>query len=372
VRYRPKRLKDLVGQEAATGKLQGMLKKKQLPGSLLITGSTGCGKTTLSQMIARYVNCETMEACGKCQSCKLKIDTHPDYEQINCAEKGGVDDIRGLIARSRNRPRMGNVRIFHLDECHKLSAAAAEALLVPLETPAEQTLFILSTTDPQQLKQTIKNRCTSINLQLVPAATVKGRLTTICEKEGLKIPDLVLDRIVELGAGYMRDSVKLLESCQIMLSNDPKMKAEALIDVVNQDAMEGQDKGLEDIVINTLVACLALNLKGTAKFLTDLKADSVGFTQKACWTLKFLIDQTLHGKHPNVWWTPLNQRFKKAVEASVKGWDAGRNILTMTSLLHCLVNLRQQLVSGGVGSIEAATVQATLCKWVIDNKKAKE
>lgn len=367
VKYRPKKFKDLVGQEAALTKLQGMLKKKDIPGAILISGPTGTGKTTVSQMIARYVNCETLDACGKCQSCKLKIINHPDYEQINVPAEGGKDDMKALIARTKNRPRIGNVRIAHLDEVHQITPAGEQVLLVPIEEPPPQSLFILSTTDPQKLKPAMKNRCTVINLQLVPADKVKERLNYICEKEELKVPKEVIDRIVELGAGYMRESIRLLEAVQLCLFNDPKTKPERLIELVNLDAQEGLDPGLEDMVIKTLVACLCLSSKGVFKFLTDLKADSVGFTQKACWALKFLVDQALHGKHPNVWWSPLNTRFKKAIEA--KGFKTEDSLELCASLLHTMVNLRQQLVSGGVSSIEVATVQATLTKWVADNKK---
>lgn len=368
VKYRPRKFRDLVGQEAALAKLQGMLKKKDIPGAILISGPTGTGKTTVSQMIARYVNCETLDACGKCQSCKIKnLVNHPDYEQVNVPATGGKEDMTALVARMRNRPRIGNVRIAHLDEVHQITPAGEQVLLVPIEEPPQQTMFILSTTDPQKLKPAIKGRCVAINLQLVPAEKVMARLVQLCEKEELKVPKEVLDKVVEFGAGYMRDSIRLLEGVQHCLANDPKMKAEQMIEVLKMDAQEGLDPGLEDMVIRVLVACLCLSAKGVFKFLTDLKADSVGFTQKSVWALKFLVDQALHGKHPNVWWSPMNQRFKKAIEA--KDFKAADNIELCASLLHTLVQLRQQLVSGGLSSIEAAAVQATLTKWVTDNKK---
>lgn len=370
VKYRPKRFKDLVGQEQALEKLQGMLKKKKIPSAVLVFGPTGTGKTTISQMIARYVNCETLDACGKCTSCKIKIANHPDYEQVNVPATGGKDDMRALVARVKNRPRFGNVRIAHLDEVHEITPAGEQVLLVPIEEPPEQSMFILSTTDPQKLKATIKNRCVVINLQLVPADKVKERLTYIADKEGIKVPKEVMDKIVELGAGYMRESIRLLEAVQTVLDNDPKAKPERMLEVLKLDAQEGLDPGLDDMVIKTLVACLCLSAKGVFKFLTDLRADSVGFTQKSAWVLKFLIDQSLHGKHPNVWWTPLNTRAKKAIEA--KGFKPEENIELCASLLHTLVDLRRQLVSGGLSTIEVATVQATLTKWVVDNKKKKK
>jgi DNA polymerase III subunit gamma/tau len=376
-RYRPKRFKQLVGQEQAIAKVDGLLKKKRLPGSLLITGYTGSGKTTVSQMIARYVNCATMDACGKCDNCKMPIDNHPDYEQINCPTQGGKDDMRALIMRARNKPRMGNVRIIHLDEAHEITSGGEQALLLPLEKPPAQTLFILSTTDPQKLKKTLKDRCMSINLQLVPDEKVKDRLAQICEKEGLKLPSDVMDRIIELGAGYMRSSIRLVEACQVALSSNPKLKSDALIEIVNQDAQDGNDVGLDDLVIKVLIACLVCKTKDNrfvkhiCTYLTDIKSDSVLFCQKACWLIQFLMDQALHkgSKHPNIWWSPLNIRFKKGVESNLKNFDVVQELSTLTSLLYTFTQLRQQLVSGGVSSIERSVITSTLAQWALKGNK---
>ena len=116
VKYRPLKFQDVVGQPDVVAKIKGMLKSHNLP-SLLLTGGTGRGKTTLARIIARYLNCKDMTACGKCENCQMEGDTHPDYEEINCADETGIEFARNVIRRARNMPRIGRMRIFVLDEC---------------------------------------------------------------------------------------------------------------------------------------------------------------------------------------------------------------------------------------------------------------
>lgn len=125
VKHRPRVFEDLVGQDHIITQLQGMLKAQRFPSTLLITGQTGTGKTTISRMIASYINClkpdsKTYAPCGECISCKYG-DAHPDFMELNLADARGIEDIRGLIASSRNMPSFGKNRIFLLDECFPAS-----------------------------------------------------------------------------------------------------------------------------------------------------------------------------------------------------------------------------------------------------------
>ena len=121
VKYRPKVLEDLVGQPHLVSQLRGMFKAGKIPSAILLAGESGTGKTTTARMIARYLNCNnpdpaTHAPCGECISCKYG-DGHPDFLEMNMADARGIDDIRGLIASSKNMPVMGENRIFLLDEC---------------------------------------------------------------------------------------------------------------------------------------------------------------------------------------------------------------------------------------------------------------
>ncbi len=374
VRWRPKDIDDLVGQTEIINKFRGMLKTKKIPGAILLVGPTGCGKTTVSQMIARYVNCETMNACGKCQNCLMPIESHPDYEQVNASEKRGIDDVRAIIQRSKNRPRLGNLRILHLDEVHQLTPQAAEALLVPLEKPPEQTLYILSTTDPQMLKQTMRNRCVPMNIQLVPTADVIKRIKFIAGKENIKIGDSVIEHLANLSQGYMRDSVQLLEAVQMQLANNSKLSDDELKVILSNNAQAGGQEGLDDLAIKVLTACYGLNRVGVAKYMLDLRTDWVPFLSKCIWLNQYIVDAELTKNmryHPNVWHNPLNKRFASVIKNSVEGFDPGKGkvIEMLASLQRTLIDLRQKCISGGIASVERMMITSHLIGWVVDSKK---
>lgn len=380
VKYRPRKLKDLVGQEHVVSKLRGMFKSKELPGAILLSGPTGTGKTTVSQLIARYLFCATTDACGKCPNCLVPVDRHPDYEQMNASDTRGIDDIRMLIRRAQNKPRQAPMRIVLLDECHQLTPQAAEALLLPLENPPEQTLYILSTTNPENLKQTIRNRCLTLPLNLVPREVVGERLKYIAGKEDIKVSKKLVERITDLSGGYMRDAISLLESVQKVLADNKKADDETILRIVNQDAQESGAEGMDELVMKLLIALYALNLKGLCTFATDLSGNWVDVISQCIRLTQFLVDSSLHTKHRNVWWTPLNKRFSTAVKSHSKlkelGFDAQKKLPQLISLLQVLTDLRKTLISGGVAGVERSVITSALGGWITIHKqqmrKAKE
>ena len=145
LRYRPKRLSEMVGQSEAVATVQGYLDREAAPNAFMLVGPSGTGKTTMSRLIARHLNCDDLSACEKCESCKAMDrgnDGHPDYTEVNGAESGGVDTIRALIETARYRPTY-NLRIIHIDEVHRSTNAAMNSLLKPLEEPSLQTLSLI-------------------------------------------------------------------------------------------------------------------------------------------------------------------------------------------------------------------------------------
>lgn len=330
--------------------------------------------TTVSQMIARYLNCDTLSACGECQNCTIPVEAHPDYEQVNASEKRGIDDVRAIIQRSKNKPRIGNFRILHLDEAHQLTPQAAEALLVPLEKPPESTLYIISTTNPEQLKQTMRNRCVPMTIQLVPLDQVQKRLKVIAKKEKLAVSDDVIQHMADLGQGFMRDSILLLEAAQQHLANEPGMKDDALKAILSNAAQSGGQEGLDDLAIKVLTACYAFKLKAAVKYMIDLRTDWIPFLSKCIWLNQYIIDNALiKGYHPNVWHNPLNKRFASVVGKNVEGFDASNSntIDALMGLQRVLCDLRRLVISGGVASTERMVITSTLAGWISSSKPKK-
>lgn len=221
VEYRPKTLDQVIGQPDAKRELSSIFKSGKVPAAMLISGDTGLGKTTLSRIIARTLNCKEGSGCGKCSSCEMfdiNPDNHPDYKEINAATQRGIDDIRALIDLSSYRPRYGT-RVIVLDECHQITGAAMEALLKSLEEPSENTLWILATTNPEKLKQTIVDRCLSIRLMPVKPEELSERLLKISKKAGVKLPASITEMLANNAGGYVRRAIAALEKLILNLGD---------------------------------------------------------------------------------------------------------------------------------------------------------
>lgn len=259
-KYRPRTLADVVGQDNAVEQIQAAIDKKQFSSSYLFSGKTGCGKTTLALIVASLLACAKGTICGKCPGCKAGRAS-PDFTHKDAATQGKVDDIRELMKLAQVSPMFGK-RVILIDECHMLTGAAANALLVTLEEPPENTVFILCTTEPEKLLPTIRNRCTHIPILDVPSPVMVKRMLKIVKaergsinKEELK-PGLKL--IAELADGSMRQALALLETVI-----DTKMTAEIV-----EKRFRSSNKtmaNLYEAAADTLAAVLAGDIEAAVK-----------------------------------------------------------------------------------------------------------
>lgn len=241
VKYRPRLLSDLLGQEHITKQIAGMFAKQELVQTLLFTGPSGSGKTTLARLVARYVNCldlnvKKMRPCGSCASCMRK--SPPDTHEMNMADSRGIDDVRDLISKANYAPQT-NLRIFILDEMHMITPQAQQALLKPLEEPPSSTVWILCTTNPEKFPETILQRCRIFEFMPLENATCVTLLRKVCDKEGAPVGDEALTVIASLAQNAPRRALKALES---------------VIDYCNNEKVDKKDlaKIIPDIVKNVI------------------------------------------------------------------------------------------------------------------------
>lgn len=192
-RYRPKSLPQLVGQPETVKMLESMTKNNRIPHAILLQGPSGTGKTTIARILKRHLNCSSS-----------------DFEELNAADSRGIDMVREIRSMMSLSPINGTCRIWLIDEAAKLTGDAQSAFLKILEDTPDHVYFMLATTDPQKLLNTIRTRCTSIELRPISPKVMSDLLFSVAEKEGVKVVEEVIDKIVEASNGSARNALVLL------------------------------------------------------------------------------------------------------------------------------------------------------------------
>jgi DNA polymerase-3 subunit gamma/tau len=241
-KWRPQTFKDLSGQQHVTDTLANAIKNDRVAHAYIFSGARGVGKTTAARILAKALNCvhgPTAEPCGECDSCReIAAGTSLDVIEIDAASNRGIDQIRELREMVRYAPAASRSKVVILDEAHMLTGEASNALLKTLEEPPDRVIFVMATTQPEDLVDTIRSRSQHFHFRALTFVEITERLQEIAQKENLKIDAGALAVIARMAEGSMRDALSLLEQARAYCGETIENNAvRELLGVVADDAL---------------------------------------------------------------------------------------------------------------------------------------
>ena len=219
-KYRPRNFTEMVGQEHVVQALTNALTQQRLHHAYLFTGTRGVGKTTVSRILAKSLNCQgpdglggiTATPCGVCQACSdIDSGRFVDYTELDAASNRGVDEVQSLLEQAVYKPVQGRFKVFMIDEVHMLTNTAFNAMLKTLEEPPEYLKFVLATTDPQKVPATVLSRCLQFNLRPMAPETVLSHLQQVLAAENVSAEPQALRLLSRAARGSMRDALSLAD-----------------------------------------------------------------------------------------------------------------------------------------------------------------
>ena len=224
-KYRPKKFSDIIGQNEVCSVIEGAIKLKRVAHAFLFSGTRGVGKTTIARILAKTLNCEsldgnTLNPCEKCSNCiSIQKESNIDVIEIDAASRTGVADVREIIENINYKPVNAKKKVFIIDEVHMLSKAAFNALLKTLEEPPLDVVFIFATTETEKVPITILSRCQKFVLRRVDFNKISEHLVNISEKEGFTLDLESANLISVCSEGSLRDALSILEN--VLAKNKP-------------------------------------------------------------------------------------------------------------------------------------------------------
>jgi DNA polymerase III subunit gamma/tau len=239
-KYRPQKFSEVIGQEHVTRTLQNAIEQGRTAHGYIFSGHRGIGKTTVARILAAALNCRSglpkedhpmPEPCGVCESCtEIRAGNSVDVIEIDAATNRGIDEIRELREAARYRPARDRFKIYILDEAHQITDAAFNALLKTLEEPPDHIVFMLATTQPEDIPQTIRSRCQHFSFRAVKFEDIVGQLRDLVTREKIEADDDALALLAEAGDGSMRDALSILD--QAIASSTERLTADSVRNLV--------------------------------------------------------------------------------------------------------------------------------------------
>ncbi len=284
-KYRPNDFNNVVGQDYTVEMLKNAISTGKHAHAYIFTGPRGTGKTSSAKIFAKALNCEHCidgNPCNECSSC-LAFKDSPDIIEIDAASNNGVDEIRELINNVKLVPSNFKYKVYIIDEVHMLTASAFNALLLTLEEPPSHVVFILATTDIQDVPITILSRCQRFDFKPVNKVAIVGRLKHVCAEESIKITDEALEEIALISAGGMRDALGMLDQ---LANDDTEITLEMVSDYFGSVSVKKIDELLTSIeennVENLLEILKVVKESGTnytvfiEKLISELRKTAIG------------------------------------------------------------------------------------------------
>ena len=285
-KYRPKNFETLVGQEHVVRALTHALRTERLHHAYLFTGTRGVGKTTLSRILAKSLNCTgpdgqggiTAEPCGQCEACRaIDAGRFVDYIEMDAASNRGVDEMAQLLEQAVYAPSNARFKVYMIDEVHMLTNHAFNAMLKTLEEPPPHVKFILATTDPQKIPVTVLSRCLQFNLKQMPPGHIVGHLENILGQEGVNFEQPALRLLAQGAHGSMRDALSLTDQAIAYAAGQVTLDAvQGMLGALDQsylvrllDALAAQD-GADLMAVADEMASRSLSYNGALQDLGTL------------------------------------------------------------------------------------------------------
>ena len=259
-KYRPQKFSEVIGQEHVTRTLKNALEQGRTAHGYIFSGHRGIGKTTVARILAMALNCRSSdqpvaEPCGVCESCtEIRAGNAVDVIEIDAATNRGIDEIRELREGTRYRPARDRFKIYILDEAHQITDAAFNALLKTLEEPPGHVVFMLATTQPEDIPQTIRSRCQHFSFRAVGFEEILNQLKDLAGRENIEADEDALALLAEAGDGSMRDALSILD--QAIASATGRLTADQVRNLVGaapsgvlEDVMQAVAQGSSETVL---------------------------------------------------------------------------------------------------------------------------
>jgi DNA polymerase-3 subunit gamma/tau len=254
-KYRPQKFSEVIGQEHVTRTLRNALEQGRIAHGYIFSGHRGIGKTTIARILAMALNCQSQdhpvpEPCGICDSCReIRAGNSVDVIEIDAATNRGIDEIRELRDAARYRPARDRYKIWILDEAHQITDAAFNALLKTLEEPPGHVVFMMATTQPEDIPQTIRSRCQHFSFHAVRFDEIVQQLRDIAQQEGITADDNALSMLAEVGDGSMRDALSIMD--QAIACCGTTLNAETVRGLVGNASSDVLEDVMQAVAVNS-------------------------------------------------------------------------------------------------------------------------